>query len=209
MTKIDDMPLPQIAQSLHQLVDRMEGLVSSPAIEQSVQHLDRSLSHLDRVTQEASVKLGPLVDELRRAADAAQAKVTSANNVLGGQACEARPSDGQRSGSLGGAARSDRAPRARARFGGTFAAGSDRRTRRAKAARTDTRADGRRPGIRHQCCGPGRALPDLVQQRTSYSGDQAFLACAVKASRTSDAVAAQTSAWFMMWPSARSSAPIR
>jgi paraquat-inducible protein B len=57
MTKIDDMPLPQIAQSLHQLVDRMEGLVSSPAIEQSVQHLDRSLSHLDRVTQEASVNL--------------------------------------------------------------------------------------------------------------------------------------------------------
>jgi hypothetical protein len=51
------MPLRQIAQSLHQLVDHMEGLVSSPAIEQSVQHLDRSLSHLDRVTQEASVNL--------------------------------------------------------------------------------------------------------------------------------------------------------
>jgi uncharacterized protein len=54
-----------------------------------------------------------------------------------------------------------------------------------------------------------RGASSLVQQRTSYSGDQAFLACAVKASRTSDAVAAQTSAWFMMWPSARSSAPIR
>jgi paraquat-inducible protein B len=86
MTKIDDMPLPQIAQSLHQLVDHVEGLVSSPAVEQSVQHLDRSLSHLDRITQEASVKLGPLIDELRRTADAAQATVSSANDVLGGGA---------------------------------------------------------------------------------------------------------------------------
>lgn len=84
MTKIDDMPLPEIAQSLHETVDRLDSLASSPAVEQSLQHLDRTLAHLDRITQEASGKVGPLIEELRNTADAAQAAVASANDVLGG-----------------------------------------------------------------------------------------------------------------------------
>jgi paraquat-inducible protein B len=84
MTKIDDMPLPEIARSLHETMNHLDSLASSPAVEQSLQHLDRTLAHLDRITEEASGKVGPLIEELRDTADAAQAAAASAKNVLGG-----------------------------------------------------------------------------------------------------------------------------
>ncbi|HZS85389.1 MAG TPA: MlaD family protein [Stellaceae bacterium] len=82
--RIAGLPLPEIAQGLHDIVGRLDRLAASPAVTASLQHLDRTLASLDHVTHEANGKIGPLIASLRRTADAAQSAAAAANNLMGG-----------------------------------------------------------------------------------------------------------------------------
>lgn len=80
------MPLSEIAANLHQAVDHLDHLVSSPKLAQSLDHLDRTLANLQRVTANAAGKVGPLIESLRRTADATHQTIALANSVPGGSA---------------------------------------------------------------------------------------------------------------------------
>lgn len=84
MAKINAMPLSEIAANLHQAIGHLDHLVASPKLTQSLDHLDRTLANLQRVTASATGKVGPLIESLRRTADATHQTIALANSVLGG-----------------------------------------------------------------------------------------------------------------------------
>lgn len=86
LSDIRRMDLPALAQQVRGTVKRIEALASSPKLENSLGHLDRSLANIQRITANSQGKIGPAITSLRRAADQAQAAVTTANDVLGGSA---------------------------------------------------------------------------------------------------------------------------
>jgi paraquat-inducible protein B len=83
--RIDAMPLPQIAFDIHETTSRLAALSSSPELTEDLHRLDRSMASVERITGEASKQTGPILSELRRAADEAQATLASATSVLGGR----------------------------------------------------------------------------------------------------------------------------
>jgi paraquat-inducible protein B len=77
--------LPQIASDIHETTSRLAALSSSPELTEDLHRLDRSMASVERITGEASKQTGPILSELRRAADEAQATLASATSVLGGR----------------------------------------------------------------------------------------------------------------------------
>jgi paraquat-inducible protein B len=95
MDKIDGLPLPQIADEIHQTTEQLAALSQSPELTQSLRNLDRSVTNIEHVTTQARADIGPILTEIRRAARDAQQTLASAQNVMGGaQAIEAPGSAG-------------------------------------------------------------------------------------------------------------------
>ncbi len=88
MRKIDALPLAEIGDAVRQSAEHVRDLVASPELARSLKSLDRSLANLDRVTREARLQAGPLIASLRKASEAAQQTVRSANAMLGGNGGE-------------------------------------------------------------------------------------------------------------------------
>ena len=83
IAKIDAMPLPQIAADIHRTTERIAEISNSPELTNSVRNLDRSLANIDQVTAQARKQIAPILAELHKAADQAQATLASARSVLG------------------------------------------------------------------------------------------------------------------------------
>lgn len=80
--KLNAIPLDQIAENVHQATQKLASLTNSPQLEQSLQHLDSTLSNLDGVARAAREQAGPILSRLRGVANEAQATVASARNLL-------------------------------------------------------------------------------------------------------------------------------
>jgi paraquat-inducible protein B len=90
--KIDAMPLPQIAADIHRTADRLAALSQSPELTDGLHHLDQSLANIDAVSADTRRRIGPILTQLRRTADQAEATLASARAVLGtGQGGETQP----------------------------------------------------------------------------------------------------------------------
>lgn len=68
--------------SLHTTVDGLNRVVTAPEVMQSVKSLHRSLDNLDRLTQDASTQLGPLLQSLHVVADSADSALKQAESTL-------------------------------------------------------------------------------------------------------------------------------
>ncbi|HEX2831597.1 MAG TPA: MlaD family protein [Thermoanaerobaculia bacterium] len=79
------LPLREIASNLRSTSARLNRLVSDPALEQSLQRLNRSLAEVERITKITGENVGPIVESLRNAADSAEAAAKSAQGLLGTQ----------------------------------------------------------------------------------------------------------------------------
>lgn len=79
------LPLREIASNLRSTSARLNQLVSDPALEQSLQRLNRSLAEVERITKITGENVGPIVESLRNAADSAEAAAKSAQGLLGTQ----------------------------------------------------------------------------------------------------------------------------
>ncbi len=82
--KVQQVPIVEIGQDIRQIMSHLSALLGSPEVKDSVVHLDGTLSKLDRTMTEVQPKVGPLIDNLNRAADQVQALATSANAVVSG-----------------------------------------------------------------------------------------------------------------------------
>ncbi|HEY4044549.1 MAG TPA: MlaD family protein [Rhodopila sp.] len=82
-TKINAMPLDQIASEIHDATQRIAALSSSPQVAQSLLRLERSLANIEDVTRDTKVQAAPLLAELRRTASEAQSTLTAARGLVG------------------------------------------------------------------------------------------------------------------------------
>lgn len=81
--KIDALPIAEIGSNLRALTANLASLTGSPKLRDSVDHLDSTLTTLDRTAKETAPKIGPLVDSLRRTADEAEQVAAAAKGMLG------------------------------------------------------------------------------------------------------------------------------
>ncbi|HEX7830388.1 MAG TPA: MlaD family protein [Thermoanaerobaculia bacterium] len=79
------LPIAEIAGNLRSTSARLNTLVNDPALDQSLQRLNRSLAEVERITTVAGQNVGPIVESLRNAATSAEAAAKSAQGLLGSQ----------------------------------------------------------------------------------------------------------------------------
>jgi paraquat-inducible protein B len=80
--RIRNLPIEEIAGNLRSTSQRLNTLVSDPALQQSLQRLNRSLADVERITATARENVGPIASNLRSASsDAASVAATAKQNV--------------------------------------------------------------------------------------------------------------------------------
>ena len=84
-SKVDALPLPAIAQDIHETTQRLAHVSRSPELRETLENLDRSVANVEAMTAQARGQVGPLLQQLRRTAEQANAAVASAHTVLSGQ----------------------------------------------------------------------------------------------------------------------------
>lgn len=88
VTRFDKVPIEQIAQNLLTATHHIDGLVSSPQLEQSITRLDASLGQIQHLTATAGPQITQLVASLRRTADELDRTAHSAEALMGGTATQ-------------------------------------------------------------------------------------------------------------------------
>ena len=89
MTKVNEMPLGQIADNLRDISRHVAQLTSSPALASTLRQVDRSTANLQRITGEVRTQITPTLTDLRRTVAEAQASLSSAQNLLSAQGAAA------------------------------------------------------------------------------------------------------------------------
>ncbi len=82
--KLNGIPIAAIGENVRQLTAHLNKLVGSPEVADSVKHLDSTLNQIDGMMKDVRPKIGPLVNNLNKAADQLQQTASSANKLLGG-----------------------------------------------------------------------------------------------------------------------------
>lgn len=109
MSKIDAVPFVAIGDDLRQVAAQVKGITASPALQQSVDHIERASAALDRTLRLVNGRAGLLLKSVDEAASEAQQAAASANTVLGGAQTEQDRDVPHALHELAGAARSIRA----------------------------------------------------------------------------------------------------
>ena len=82
MTKVNQMPLPQIADNLLDISRAVARLTSSPALSATLRQLDRSTANLQQVTHDLDRDVPPALAGLRRTVTEAQSSLAAAQDLL-------------------------------------------------------------------------------------------------------------------------------
>lgn len=86
MTKLNALPIEETGRDVRRIAARIGALASSPELADSLAHVDRAVTQIDRTLQQVSPQIGPLVAQLRETAKAADGAVAAANRTIGGDA---------------------------------------------------------------------------------------------------------------------------
>ena len=81
--------ISQILQSAHNVLRHIDRATAGPELSHAIKELDRTLTHLDKITADAKPHIQPLIKSLRDSVAAAQRTFEQAGNVLGGDAAPA------------------------------------------------------------------------------------------------------------------------
>ena len=81
--RIKSLPIEEIAGNLRSTSQRINALVNNPALDQSLQRLNRSLADVERITKTASDNVEPIVKSLRNAAASAETAASQAQQLIG------------------------------------------------------------------------------------------------------------------------------
>ena len=85
MAKVNAIPIEAIGQDVRQITARLKTLISSPQLDDSLNHLDSTLNSVDQMVKSVKPQVGPLIAKLNQAADQLQQTAASANGVLSGK----------------------------------------------------------------------------------------------------------------------------
>jgi paraquat-inducible protein B len=83
-TELSQLPLTEIGANVRQITEHVRTLVSSPQLEDSLQHLDATLTTVDTMTHAAAPQIQPLIANLRAAAGQLLGVAAAAHQALGG-----------------------------------------------------------------------------------------------------------------------------
>ncbi|QMI49575.1 MlaD family protein [Burkholderia sp. MBR-1] len=81
--KLDALPIKETGDDVRAIAARLNALTASPQIRDRLAHLDRSVAQIDRTLQQVSPQIGPLVAQLRDAANSADQAAAAASRTLG------------------------------------------------------------------------------------------------------------------------------
>jgi paraquat-inducible protein B len=101
--------IAQVLQSAHEVLRHIDRATAGPELAHAVKELDRTLTHLDKITADAEPQIQPLIKSLRDSAAAAQRTLEQAGSVLGRDAAPANTDLPRLMQQLGDAARSIKA----------------------------------------------------------------------------------------------------
>jgi paraquat-inducible protein B len=80
---IRSLPLREIASHIRSSAQRLDALISDPALDQSLRRLNRSLAEIEKVAVTTGQNIEPLIQSLRNAAASAEAAAKSAEQLIG------------------------------------------------------------------------------------------------------------------------------
>lgn len=81
--RIQNLPLEEIAEHIRRTTARIDSLVHDPALDQSIQTLNRSLAEVEKVATITRENIGPITQSLRNAATAAESAAGRAQQLMG------------------------------------------------------------------------------------------------------------------------------
>ena len=84
LSKFNKVPVDQIAQNVLDITHRVDALVASPQIADSIAQLDASLRQIRETTSNVGPKIAELVQQLRSTADEIDQTAKTADKTLGG-----------------------------------------------------------------------------------------------------------------------------
>jgi paraquat-inducible protein B len=86
ITRFNGLPIKETGDKVLEIATRVDSLVASPRIHDSLEHIDRSVTQIDRTLEQVTPQIGPLMAQLRETANAADETTASANRMMGGDA---------------------------------------------------------------------------------------------------------------------------
>jgi paraquat-inducible protein B len=84
IAKLGQLPIEQIGDNVRAITQHINQLVSSPQLNQSITHLNRSLAELDKVIHQAGPQVTPMIQDLRKTAGEIDATAAQAQKMIGG-----------------------------------------------------------------------------------------------------------------------------
>jgi paraquat-inducible protein B len=85
MAKVNRIPIAEIGQNLKQVTDRLNALVSSPKMNESLNHLTKTLAEVDQMLSQLQPQIGPLIAKLNDAAGQISGAAQAAHQLLGNE----------------------------------------------------------------------------------------------------------------------------
>ncbi len=84
LRKVNAIPIEAIGQDVRQITGRLRQITASPALTDSLNHLDSTLAQVDQIMGQVKPQIGPLVAKLNQAADQVSGTAAAARGVLSG-----------------------------------------------------------------------------------------------------------------------------
>jgi paraquat-inducible protein B len=81
--RVNAVPIDKIAERVLEITTHVESIVSSPKLQQSIDHLDHTLAELDSTVHHTGPQITDLVQSLRQTGNEINSAVQAANGVLG------------------------------------------------------------------------------------------------------------------------------
>jgi len=88
MDQVNAAPIAAIGRNLRDLTDRLDRLVGSPELTDSLKHLQGALANIDAITGDVKPEVGPLIHKLNLAADDLRASAKAAHALLSGEGAQ-------------------------------------------------------------------------------------------------------------------------
>jgi paraquat-inducible protein B len=83
VTRVNKIPIDQIANNVLEITKHVDSIVSSPDLHNSIKHLDHTLAELQTTIRNTGPQITDLVHSLRQTGDQLDAAASTAGNVLG------------------------------------------------------------------------------------------------------------------------------
>ncbi len=85
LAKVNRLPIEEIGANLREVTNRLNTLVSSPQLEESLSHLTRTLNEVDQMLTQMQPQIGPLLAKLNEAAGQLSGTAQAAHELLNGE----------------------------------------------------------------------------------------------------------------------------